>query len=49
MKARMAKAQFSLGVTQKDKGMSNAKSLYSSEIDKQAQNGGMPADGQGVK
>ena len=49
MKARMGKAQFSLGMNKDNTGMSKAQSLYSSEIDTQAKQGGQAANGQVVR
>ena len=48
-KARMSKTHFSFWNNKEDKGMSNARTLYTSEIDAQAKKGGPAADGRAVK
>jgi len=41
----MAKTQFTFWNNKEDTGMKEHKTMYTSEIDKQAQNGGDPANG----
>ena len=49
LKERMQKTQFTFGNSKDQKGMSEAKSLYTSGIDAQAKLGGMPASRANLK